>query len=241
MKQGTKRGNMTVNLAPHDKDNPFTVTSNKAVYDNRLSLKARGLLTVILGLPRDRDLSISGLASLKIAGLTTLRAAFTELKKYGYLEYSRKGSNGRGNYTVNETPESDTSDSDTSDSDTSDSDTSDSDTNKVNNLPNKYKQSKQVTKEPPPCQDDSCSLSEQKNTPTDNPAYQWAIKHTYWGSKITEEGDFVRLWGLCTKNGLKAQYEQFKAKSEKGEFDGMSVREQMRAEILKAIGRKDEC
>ena len=97
---------MTVNLAPHDKDNPFTVISNKAVYDNRLSLKARGLLMLILGLPRDRELSISGLASLKIAGLTTLKSAFAELKKHGYLEYSRKGSNNGGTYTVNETPES---------------------------------------------------------------------------------------------------------------------------------------
>lgn len=88
----------------------YTVMSNYHLRDKRLSLKAKGLLSVILSLPEDWDYTISGLAVICDCGRDMTRAAITELEKAGYITRSQINESGKfgGNqYTIRETPEAD--------------------------------------------------------------------------------------------------------------------------------------
>lgn len=81
--------------------------SNHHLRDKRLSLKSKGLLSVILSLPDDWDYTISGLAVICDTGKDMIRAAIVELEKAGYISRSQINQNGKfgGNqYTIREVP-----------------------------------------------------------------------------------------------------------------------------------------
>lgn len=85
----------------------YTVMSNHHLRDKKLSLKAKGLLSVILSLPDDWDYTISGLAVICDCGRDMIRAAITELEKAGYITRSQTNEAGKfgGNqYIIRETP-----------------------------------------------------------------------------------------------------------------------------------------
>lgn len=85
----------------------YTVMSNYHLRDKRLSLKAKGLLSVILSLPDDWDYTISGLAVICDCGRDMIRAAITELEKAGYITRSQineAGKFGGNQYVIRETP-----------------------------------------------------------------------------------------------------------------------------------------
>lgn len=64
----------------------YTVMPNYHLRDKRLSYKARGLLSVILNLPDDWDLTQSGLVSLSDKdGTDSVRSAMKELMDHGYI------------------------------------------------------------------------------------------------------------------------------------------------------------
>lgn len=63
----------------------YTVMSNYHLRDKNLSLKAKGLLSLMLSLPEDWDYSIGGLASICKENKTAVTTALKELKTYGYL------------------------------------------------------------------------------------------------------------------------------------------------------------
>lgn len=64
----------------------YTVMPNYHLIDKRLSYKARGLLSVILNLPDDWDLTQSGLVSLSDKdGIDSVRSAMKELIDKGYI------------------------------------------------------------------------------------------------------------------------------------------------------------
>lgn len=67
----------------HNKN--YTVMSNYHFKDKTLSLKAKGLLSLMLSLPEDWDYSASGLATLSSDGLTAVRTALQELEEHRYL------------------------------------------------------------------------------------------------------------------------------------------------------------
>lgn len=68
----------------------YTVMPNYHLRDKRLSYKARGLLSVILNLPEDWDLTQSGLVSLSDKdGTDSVRSAMKELMDYGYIVRER--------------------------------------------------------------------------------------------------------------------------------------------------------
>lgn len=75
----------------------FTVMSNVHLRDDRLTLKAKGLLSVILSLPDDWDYSIGGLAAICKEGRSAVKTALNELKASGYVrvtkEFPKEGSN----------------------------------------------------------------------------------------------------------------------------------------------------
>ena len=54
-----------------------------------MSLKAKGLLSLMLSLPDDWDYSISGLATLSKDGKDSIMSALAELEKFGYLTRTR--------------------------------------------------------------------------------------------------------------------------------------------------------
>lgn len=64
----------------------YTIMSNTHLKDKRLSLKAKGLLSVMLSLPDEWDYSIDGLAAISKENETAVKSTLKELKDNGYLE-----------------------------------------------------------------------------------------------------------------------------------------------------------
>ena len=64
----------------------YTVMSNYHLWDKRLSLKAKGLLSQMLSLPEDWDYTLSGLAQINAEGKDAIRAAVVELERAGYIQ-----------------------------------------------------------------------------------------------------------------------------------------------------------
>jgi len=92
-----------------EKNKNYTVMANYHLRDENLSLKARGLLSMILSLPDDWDYSLAGLVKISKDGLTAVRAALHELEDNGYIHRERqRGPHGRlagSIYTVYEYPQ----------------------------------------------------------------------------------------------------------------------------------------
>lgn len=93
------------------KDKNFTVISNDIFKDNRLSFKAKGLLTTMLSCPKNWNYTIEGLSKLSTDGKASIRSALNELEEYGYLERKQlrneKGAFTDTEYIVYEQPMSD--------------------------------------------------------------------------------------------------------------------------------------
>jgi hypothetical protein len=68
-----------------EKTGEFTTMSNYHFKDRRLSLKAKGLLSMMLSFADDWQYSLNGLAAMNKEGLTAIRATVQELEDYGYL------------------------------------------------------------------------------------------------------------------------------------------------------------
>ena len=90
----------------HTKD--YTVMANHHLKDWRLSLKAKGLLSMILSLPDDWNYNMKGLATLSRDGIDSVRSTIRELENFGYISRSRQrlvgGQLGESEYIVREVP-----------------------------------------------------------------------------------------------------------------------------------------
>lgn len=73
-----------------NKTKNYTVMSNEHLKDKRLSLKAKGLLSVMLSLPYTWDYSISGLVAICKESETAVKSTLNELKSCGYLVVTKK-------------------------------------------------------------------------------------------------------------------------------------------------------
>ena len=91
------------------KTSNFTVMSNYHFKEKKMSLKAKGLLSLMLSLPDDWDYSISGLATLSKDGKDSVMSALGELEKFGYLNRQRlvndKGQFAGVEYNIYEEPQ----------------------------------------------------------------------------------------------------------------------------------------
>ena len=67
----------------------YTVMSNHHLRDKNLSLKAKGLLSLMLSLPEEWDYSIGGLCSICKENQTAVKTALKELKTFGYLKVTK--------------------------------------------------------------------------------------------------------------------------------------------------------
>ena len=71
------------------KNRNYTVMSNVHLKDKNLSLKAKGLLSVVLSLPDDWNYSIGGLVSICKENDTAVKSAMKELKSAGYIRVTK--------------------------------------------------------------------------------------------------------------------------------------------------------
>lgn len=69
-----------------NKTKDYTIMSNYHLKEKNMSLKAKGLLSVMLSLPDNWDYSIAGLVAISLENETSIKSALSELKKLGYLE-----------------------------------------------------------------------------------------------------------------------------------------------------------
>jgi len=90
------------------KSKDYTTICNRIFKDRRLSLKAKGLLAMLLSFSDNWNLSIKGLIAILKEGETAIRSTMNELIKHGYVERERV-KNKKGvligiDYTVFESP-----------------------------------------------------------------------------------------------------------------------------------------
>lgn len=72
------------------KKSNYTVVDNTFIRDMGLSMKAKGLMLLMLSLPPEWDYSVAGLAAICKEGMTAIRGALKELEKAGYLRRERR-------------------------------------------------------------------------------------------------------------------------------------------------------
>ena len=68
-----------------EKNGNYTTMSNFHLKDRNLSLKAKGLLSLVLSLPDEWHLSVEGTAKICLEGRDAVQAGFSELERNGYL------------------------------------------------------------------------------------------------------------------------------------------------------------
>lgn len=91
-----------------NKTKDYTVMANYHFRDKNLSLKAKGLLSMMLSLPNGWGYSVEGLAKLSSDGRASVMAALKELEKFHYLKRSQARDNsgklGEAIYDIFEQP-----------------------------------------------------------------------------------------------------------------------------------------
>lgn len=73
-----------MNKVTRVKHKDFTVISNVFLRDKNLSIKAKGFLAVVMGLPEDWEFSINGICAILKEGKTAIYNVIDELKGHGY-------------------------------------------------------------------------------------------------------------------------------------------------------------
>ena len=92
----------------HKTDN-YTVMSNHHLRNVNLTLKAKGLMSLMLSLPDDWDYSAKGLSTLSVGGEDAVKSALKELEEQHYLKRTpirEKGVIRDWQYDIYENPES---------------------------------------------------------------------------------------------------------------------------------------
>lgn len=68
----------------------YTVMSNAHFKEKEMSLKAKGLLSLMLSLPDNWDYSIAGLCAICVEKESAVKSTLDELRKFGYLRITKK-------------------------------------------------------------------------------------------------------------------------------------------------------
>lgn len=79
-------------MAAIQENKDYTVMTNHHLKDRTLSLKAKGLMSLLLSPPDDWNHTVAGLADFCRDGKDAIRSALKELEEAGYLkrEHNRK-------------------------------------------------------------------------------------------------------------------------------------------------------
>ena len=93
-----------------EKTKDYTVMANHHLRNKELSLKAKGLLSLMLSLPEDWDYTVKGLAYICKDGIDSINGTIKELEEQGYVLRKRlrndKGQLTTTEYTILEQPQS---------------------------------------------------------------------------------------------------------------------------------------
>lgn len=73
-----------------EKNSNYTVMANYHLRDKGISLKAKGLLSVMLSLPAEWDYTLAGLAHISKEGVDAIGTAVKELEHAGYVVRTRR-------------------------------------------------------------------------------------------------------------------------------------------------------
>ena len=88
-----------------EKTKNYTVMSNYHFKERTMSLKAKGLLSLMLSLPDNWDYSIAGLVAICKENETAIKSALKELQQFGYVKVDKimpdKTDSGRIEYIYN--------------------------------------------------------------------------------------------------------------------------------------------
>lgn len=91
-----------------EKTKDYTVMANHHLRNTALSLKAKGLLSLMLSLPEDWDYTTKGLACICKDGVDSICSTVKELEEHGYIERQRirnqKGQMTTVEYIIREQP-----------------------------------------------------------------------------------------------------------------------------------------
>ena len=92
-----------------ERNTGYTVMSNHHLRNKELTLKAKGLLSQMLSLPKDWDYTLAGLSHINRESIDAIRTAVWELEKAGYIT-RRQGRDEKGKmtaieYTIYEQPQ----------------------------------------------------------------------------------------------------------------------------------------
>ena len=93
-----------------EKTMDYTVMANHHLKNRSLTLKAKGLLSLMLSLPEDWDYTLKGLSLISVENIDAIREAVRELERTGYIVRSRernaKGQLKGADYVIYEQPRS---------------------------------------------------------------------------------------------------------------------------------------
>lgn len=85
-----------------EKNQNYTTMSNYHLRDKNLSLKAKGLLSLMLSLPDDWNYSLKGLVTIVKESESAIKSTLTELKTFGYVVVNKvQDKKGRFDYEYN--------------------------------------------------------------------------------------------------------------------------------------------
>lgn len=76
-----------------NKTKDYTIINNNCFKNKDMSLKAKGLLSLMLSLPENWNYTVSGLVSICKESETSIKSTLNELKKFGYLTITKKKPN----------------------------------------------------------------------------------------------------------------------------------------------------
>ena len=92
-----------------EKTRDYTVMSNHHLKDRTLTLKSKGLLSMMLSLPDEWNYTTRGLAAICREGVDSIGAALKELKTHGYIRRTQlrdeKGKITDTEYVIYEMPQ----------------------------------------------------------------------------------------------------------------------------------------
>lgn len=78
-----------------NKSASFSTIDNTVTRDKNLSLKAKGLILTVMGLPENWDFSVQGIVAIVKEGKAAVYSAINELRAAGYVKRSAKHENGK--------------------------------------------------------------------------------------------------------------------------------------------------
>lgn len=92
-----------------EKTQDYITMSNRHFKNKNLSLKAKGLLSLMLSLPEEWDYTLKGLAHINKEGVDAVRTAVIELENEGYIVRKQirneNGQMGASEYIIYESPQ----------------------------------------------------------------------------------------------------------------------------------------